>query len=71
MVDFCLVVKWSSSIVLGFMVQNVRYLNGPPSHMTLSYEYRTPILSGIQVFGIQMVTLFVSLFLITFSARQT
>ena len=38
------------------MVQNVRYLNGPPSHVTLPFEYRTPTLSGIQVFGIQMVT---------------
>ena len=39
-----------------FMVQNVRYTNGLPSHMILPFEYRTPILSGIQVFGIQMVT---------------
>ena len=38
------------------MVQNVRYLNGPPSHATLPFEYWTLILSGIQVFGIQMVT---------------
>ena len=38
------------------MVQNVRYTNGLPSHMILPFEYRTPILSGIQVFGIQMVT---------------
>ena len=41
---------------------NVRYLNGPPSHATLPFEYRTPILSqysdesGIQVLGIHMVT---------------
>ena len=39
-----------------FMVQNVRYSNGPPSHMTLPFEYRTPVLSSIQVFSIQMVT---------------
>ena len=38
------------------MVQNVRYLNGLPSHVTLPFEYLTPILSSIQVFGIQMVT---------------
>ena len=38
------------------MVQNVRYSNSPPSHVTLPFEYRTPTQSGIQVFGIQMVT---------------
>ena len=38
------------------MVQNFWYLNGPPSHMTLPFEYQTPILSSIQVFGIQMDT---------------
>ena len=38
------------------MVQNVKYFNGPPSHVTLPFEYRTPILSGIHMFGIQMVT---------------
>ena len=37
------------------MVQNVHYANGPPSYMTFPFEYWTPILSGIQVFGIQMV----------------
>ena len=31
------------------MVQNVQYLNGPPSHVTLPFEYLTPILSGIQM----------------------
>ena len=31
------------------MVQNVRYSNGPPSHVTLPFEYRTPILSVIQM----------------------
>ena len=40
------------------MIQNVGYSSGPPSHMDLSFEYRTPILSGIQVFGIQMVTVY-------------
>ena len=39
-----------------FLVQNVCYSNGLSSHVTLPFEYRTPILSGIQVFGIQMVT---------------
>ena len=38
------------------MVQNDWYLNGPPSHMTLPLEYRTPLLPGIQMFGILMVT---------------
>ena len=32
-----------------FMVQIVRYFNGPPSHMTVLIEYRTPILFGIQM----------------------
>ena len=31
------------------MVQNVQYLNGPPSQMTLQFEYWTPILSSIQM----------------------
>ena len=31
------------------MIQNFWYLNGAPSRMTLSYKYRTPILSGIQL----------------------
>ena len=35
------------------MVQNVRYLYG---HVTLPFEYQTPILCRIPVFGIQMVT---------------
>ena len=30
-----------------FMVPNVRYSNGPPSHVTLSLENWTPILSSI------------------------
>ena len=32
-----------------FMVQNVWYSNGPPSHVTLTFEYPTPILSGMQM----------------------
>ena len=64
MVDLCPVVKWWSENLTEkglFMVQNVRYSNGPPSHVTLPFEYGTPILpysdeSGIQVFGIKMVT---------------
>ena len=31
------------------MVQNVRYLNGPPSHVTLQFAYQSPKLSGIQM----------------------
>ena len=31
------------------MVQNVWYLNGQPSHVTLPFEYWTPILSIIQI----------------------
>ena len=39
------------------MVQNVRYSNGLPSHVTLPFEYRTPKLCGNQMnLGIQMVT---------------
>ena len=37
------------------MVQNVQYSNGPPIQVTLPFEYRTPMLSSIQVFGIQMM----------------
>ena len=48
MVDFCPVFKWWSEKSL-IMVQNVRYLNDPPSHMTFPFEYQTPILSGIQM----------------------
>ena len=39
------------------MVKNVWYSNGLPSHMTTIW-IRTPIMSGIQVFGIQMVNVF-------------
>ena len=31
-----------------FMVQNVQYLNGLPSHVTLPFEFRTPILFSIR-----------------------
>ena len=40
------------------MVQNVQYLRGLPSHVTLPFEYWKPILSGIQVCSIQMVSVF-------------
>ena len=63
-VDSCLVVKWSSIWMVVwkpdwkslFIVQNVWFSNGLPSHVTLPFEYRTPTLSGIQVFSILMVT---------------
>ena len=42
------------------MVQDICYSNGPPSHTTLPFEYRTPIMSGIQVSGIEMVNVFVT-----------
>ena len=32
-----------------FMVLNVRYWNDLPSHVTLSFEYWTPTLSGIKM----------------------
>ena len=32
-----------------FVVQNVGYSNGPQSHMTLPFEYQTPIQSNIQM----------------------
>ena len=58
MVDLCLVVKWWSvkwteeaslwSKMSG--IQMVRQVT------TLPFEYQTPTLSGIQVFGVQMVT---------------
>ena len=32
-----------------FIVLDVQYLNGPPSHVTLPFEYWTSILSGIQM----------------------
>ena len=54
MVDLCLVIKWSGILKTGllkacYVVQNVWYSNGPPSHVTLTFEYRTPILSDIQM----------------------
>ena len=57
MVGLCLVVKWSGIGMWSenltekslFMVQNVRYSNVPPSHVTLPFEYRTPILFSIQM----------------------
>ena len=64
MVDLCPVIKWSNIFKWWsenqtekslFRVQNVWYSTGLPSHVTLPFEYLTPILSSIQVFGIQMV----------------
>ena len=65
------VVKWSGIQMVWYsngglktgmkkacMVQNVRYSNGPPSHVTVLFEYRVPMMSGIQVSGIQMVTVY-------------
>ena len=57
MVDLCPVFKWSGfQMVIWkpdwkslFMVHNGGFLNGLPSHMILTFEYRTPILSGIQM----------------------
>ena len=54
MVDLCLsqVVRyWNGYMKTGLKkpVQNVQYSNGPPSHMTLPFEYRTSILSSIQM----------------------
>ena len=46
----CLVVKWwleNRTEKNLFMVQNVQYSNGLLSHMTLPFEYWTPIPSGI------------------------
>ena len=54
-----LILKWWSedrTEKILFMVQNVQNSNGPPSHMALPFEYRTLILSCIQVFDNQMVT---------------
>ena len=62
MVDLCLVFKWyfNGGVKTGLKDPvhgpNVKYLNSSPSHTTLPFEYRTPKLSGIQVFGIQSIT---------------
>ena len=34
------------------MFQNIQYLNGPPSQMTLPFEYQTPILPVIQMVNV-------------------
>ena len=47
------------------MVSNVRCSNGPPSHVTLPFEYQTSILSGIQV--IILVDIQVGIILVDFS----
>ena len=57
MVDLCPVVKWPGIQMVVrkptekslLMVQNVQYLNGPPSDVTLPFEYRAPILSSVQM----------------------
>ena len=38
------------------MVHYVQYSNGLMSHVILPFEYQTPILFAIQMFGIQMGT---------------
>ena len=47
------------------MVQNGQYLNGPPSHVTFPFEYRTPILSGIL-----MVTVVTNAYVILFAEES-
>ena len=52
MVDMCPVVKWWSENRTEeslLKIQNVKYSNGPLSHMTLPFEYWIPILSGVQM----------------------
>ena len=52
MVHLCPVFKWwpeNQTEKSLCMVQNVQYSNGPPSHMTFPFEYRTHIMSGIQM----------------------
>ena len=44
-VSGCQMVVWKPDWKSLFVVQNVWYLNGPPSHMTLPFEYRTPMYS--------------------------
>ena len=55
---FLLFLSWTYSVLLVvwkpdwkrlFMVQNARYWNGPPSHVTLPFEYLTPLLSSIKL----------------------
>ena len=60
MIDLCPVVKWSGIQMVVWkldwnsllMVQNVGYSNGQPSHVTLPFENRTPIMSSIQIFTV-------------------
>ena len=64
MVDFCPVVKWYSNGGLKAGLKKPVYdpkcvvLNGPPSQVTLPFEYWTPIVSGIRTSGIQKVNVF-------------
>ena len=50
MVDLCLVFEWWSEnrTERACLWSNVQYSNGLPSHVTLLFEYWTPILSGVQ-----------------------
>ena len=52
------------------MVQNVRYMNGPPSHVTLPFEYQTSCVQYSDESGIQVSTNRY-LFLITPNALST
>ena len=61
MLDLCPVFKWcpenwTDKPVYG---PKCRVFNGLPNHVTLPFEYQTPIMFGIQmylVFSIQIVT---------------
>ena len=41
-----------------FMVQNIWHSNGLPSLMTLPFEYRTPILTGIRMVTVLTILVF-------------
>ena len=64
MEDLSPVVKWSGIWMVVWKPDWIRpvydpkclVFKYPPIHVTLPFEYQTPILSGIQVLGIQMVT---------------
>ena len=72
MVDLCQVVKWwfekrTEKACLWSKMSG--YLNVLPSHVTLPFEYQTPKLSGIQVFGIQIVTVLVQKLIVVFEIK--
>ena len=50
-----------------FMVQNVKYSNGQPSHTAKTFEYQTPKLSGIQMLTVYYILLPCLLSLCTYS----